>query len=766
MNRERASGGIKTMSLTITKMNIKDFGIYRDFTWSDSLPTFGQYNLIYGWNGSGKTTLSRIFAFLQQGRELPYGTVKLELSNGEVISDKEFIEWSQRLQVRVFNREFVNNNVFSSNGELGPIFVLGEENKHMQQKLNKIRNEITTKEPELHKLNSLKKDKEKQFDDFCASTARYIKATLRTADQDKYANYHRRNFKDTAESIKDKNTNEFILDKTRYDNLLRFIRSERKTKISHIDIKFSSVNSLVEEARRICGFTIATRVIKYLESNPDVNKWVWEGLELHRKYKTQKCLFCDQLLLETRIRDLEEHFNDEYKKLMDDLEKIVEKIDQTKRNAEMIKLPDEEKFYPDLRNDFRKIRFMFEDHLKKYISHLESLKDVLLVKKNNPFRKIDEQIPPFIDFNDELVQKVNEIIDKHNDRVQSHEDKVRNAKEQIEKSIVAENLERYLQLKSEIESLDSEINATKEAISSLKQQQLKLEQSLIEHRRPAEELNQDLANYLGHNEIRFEVSETGYRIMRNGNVAEHLSEGEQTAIAFLYFLKTLEAKDFDKNNGIVVIDDPISSLDSNALYQAFGFMKSQVKDVGQLFVLTHNFLFFRQVKHWFNNLKKYEKSEVRYYMLEVTKENENRKSRIVQLDPLLKDFETEYHYLFFLVYQMAKHGYNLANISQYHYLPNVARRLLEAFLEFKVPGSESLYRKIDEIKFDDAKKTKILRFCDTHSHNRIIDDIEQDPVILGEGPYIAKDIMDLIKEVDNEHYTRMVKLISSKCNSN
>lgn len=754
------------MSLTITKMNIKDFGIYRDFTWSDSLPTFGQYNLIYGWNGSGKTTLSRIFAFLQQGRELPYGDVKLELSNGEVISDKEFIEWSQRLQVRVFNREFVNNNVFSSNGELGPIFVLGEENKHMQQKLDKIRNEIKIKEPELHKLNSLKKDKEKQFDEFCASTARYIKETLRTADQDKYANYQRRYFKTTAELIKDKNTNEFILDRTRYNNLLSFIRSERKTKISHINIKFSSVISLVEEARRLCGFKIATRVIKYLESNPDVNKWVWEGLELHRKYKTKKCLFCDQLLLENRIRDLEEHFNNEYKKLMVALEELVRKIDQTKRNAEMIKLPDEEKFYPDLRNDFRKLRFMFEDYLKKYISHLESLKEVILVKKNNPFKKIDEQIPSFINFNDELVQKVNEIIDKHNERVQSHENEVRNAKEQIEKSIIAENLERYLQLKSELESLDSEINATEKAISSLKQQQLKLEQSLREHRRPAEELNQDLANYLGHNEIRFEVSETGYRIMRNGNVAEHLSEGEQTAIAFLYFLKTLEDKDFDKNNGIVVIDDPISSLDSNALYQAFGFMKSRVKDIGQLFVLTHNFLFFRQVRHWFNNLKKYEKSEVRYYMLEVTKENENRKSRIVQLDPLLKDFETEYHYLFFLVYQMATRGFNLANISQCHYLPNVARRLLEAFLEFKVPGSESLYRKIDEIKFDDAKKTKILRFCDTHSHNRIIDDIEQDPVILGEGPYIAKDIMDLIKEVDNEHYTRMVKLISSKCNRN
>ncbi len=42
------------------------------------------------------------------------------------------------------------------------------------------------------------------------------------------------------------------------------------------------------------------------------------------------------------------------------------------------------------------------------------------------------------------------------------------------------------------------------------------------------------------------------------------SEGERTAIAFLYFLKSLQDKSFDLANGIVVIDDPVSSLDANA----------------------------------------------------------------------------------------------------------------------------------------------------------------------------------------------------------
>ncbi len=44
---------------------LRDYGIFRDFTWPDDLPAFGRYNLIYGWSWSGKTTLSRLFRALE-----------------------------------------------------------------------------------------------------------------------------------------------------------------------------------------------------------------------------------------------------------------------------------------------------------------------------------------------------------------------------------------------------------------------------------------------------------------------------------------------------------------------------------------------------------------------------------------------------------------------------------------------------------------------------------------------------------------------------
>lgn len=748
------------MNRSITKLSIKGLGVFRDFTWPDNLPPFARYNLIYGWNGSGKTLISNVFAALQSGRKLDAGTATLELSNGERVSDEDFPEWSQRLQVRVFNRDFVNKNVFGTQGELGPIFVLGEKSKEAQQELDRLKSEIQKKEAEMDSLKRSKEEKTKEFDRFCTDSARLVRDTLRGPGQDDYVNYERPQFKRAAESLLRQNQRESMLDGAEFSQLLNFIRSERRSYIQPVRFSFDATRRLAEEACSLCGLSITVKVIEDLKARPDVNNWVREGLELHRKHGAEKCLFCNQQLPEDRIRALEAHFNDQYSRLVRDIELLIQKVRKSIDEAQSLQLPDGAKFYPDLQQRYRAYRLELDNMLKKHLEILKSIRAALETKKSNPFERCDDRIPS-ADFGDEAIQKVNEVINEHNERVENYEERVREAKVRIEKSIVAQKLQDYARLKDEIATLDNKIGEAKTQIEQLTNRQRELERSLIEHRRPAEELNQDLASYLGHSEIQLEVSETGYRIMRNGAMAESLSEGEQTAIAFLYFLKTLEGEDFNKANGIVVIDDPVSSLDSNSLYHAFGFMKSRVNDVGQLFVLTHNFLFFRQVRRWFKFLPK---NSVSYYMLEVTMENATRRSRLVLIDPLLREFESEYHYLFSVVYHACKGG-GSSGLAQYHYLPNVARRLLEAFLEFKVPGGKQLHEKLKAISeeiVDSAKKARILRFCDAHSHLNVIDDIDQDPVILGEGPFIAKDVMELIKAVDPNHFDQMVKLISDK----
>jgi wobble nucleotide-excising tRNase len=288
---------------------------------------------------------------------------------------------------------------------------------------------------------------------------------------------------------------------------------------------------------------------------------------------------------------------------------------------------------------------------------------------------------------------------------------------------------------------------------------------MVDHLKPAEELNEDLRRYLGHSELRLEIKDTGYAITRNGVAAMSLSEGEETALALLYFLKALKDRRFDLAKGVVVLDDPISSLDTNSLYLAFGFIRERTKDAAQLFILTHNFTFFRQVRNWFHHLKGQNKKDVsqrpaRFYMLDCLSDRDPRCSTIRPLDRLLEQFESEYHYLFYRIYSSATAPAR-AGLEDNYALPNIARRLLEAFLAFRQPAkSGELWQKMQDAEFDESKKVRILRLLHTHSHSGAIGEPEHDPSLLGETASVLKDLLEFLKAQDPGHFAAMVELVT------
>ena len=289
----------------------------------------------------------------------------------------------------------------------------------------------------------------------------------------------------------------------------------------------------------------------------------------------------------------------------------------------------------------------------------------------------------------------------------------------------------------------------------------------MEHRRPADELNDDLERYLGHRELTIGVRDTGYAIMRGGSVAASLSDGERTALALLYFLKTLGDRRFDAERGVVVLDDPVSSLDANAMYLALGFIRDRTQTAGQLFILTHNFSFFRQVRSWFHHIPRQkspnmDRRPARFYMLCEVASVESRRTTISRLDPLLEQYESEYHYLFSLVYREAQKA-SAGSLESSYYLPNVARRLLEAFLAFRLPHiAGDLWRKLESTKMEGASRTRVLRFVHTHSHSDLVGEPEHDPTILGEAQSVLVDLLELIELEDPEHYRAMVQVVDLK----
>lgn len=101
----------------------------------------------------------------------------------------------------------------------------------------------------------------------------------------------------------------------------------------------------------------------------------------------------------------------------------------------------------------------------------------------------------------------------------------------------------------------------------------------------------------------------GYTLVRsNGDVAtETLSEGERTFITFLYFAQSLQGSPQDEaepDDLLAVIDDPISSLDSDVLYAVSTIVRKIVEDlavgkgrVRQVLLMSHNAHFHKDVTY-------------------------------------------------------------------------------------------------------------------------------------------------------------------------
>lgn len=80
------------------------------------------------------------------------------------------------------------------------------------------------------------------------------------------------------------------------------------------------------------------------------------------------------------------------------------------------------------------------------------------------------------------------------------------------------------------------------------------------------------------------VMPDGYSLLReNGEIAaDTLSEGERTFITFLYFTQSLQGTPQERgelNDLVAVIDDPISSLDSDVLYAVSTIVRRIVADI-------------------------------------------------------------------------------------------------------------------------------------------------------------------------------------------
>jgi wobble nucleotide-excising tRNase len=746
-------------------------GIWSNFKKENTISDFAKFNLVYGWNGSGKTTLSRVFSAVQFKKgieEFPSAEFTLTLEDGTKIVSTQLEKSSAN--IFVFNGDFIHSNI-NWNEMVKSILLVSEEKIDEKKKLDKlipalekVNEEIRTKEAEVVKLD-------KDISGFLSDTAQSIKKKFQVLDTEDnyYFNYNKTKLevfiKANSADIK---SGKSIITDSEVALVTKACKPDIKKEIGaiqkHIDI--AVLKGLVSEVKDICDTSIVSATIGSLVKDAILQKWVEEGMLIH-KGKHNNCQFCGNVLSDERLAALENHFSDEFRKIKERGTAEVDVVESYKIDISL--LPQGTELYDEFREAYReKVEVMM------FLAHqinlaLDALKEVLKQKLTNPF-DVSLKIPEIEDgYAKDLtttVSELNEIINVHNLKTTNFQSEVKNSKRKLELhySSLSCKIFDYFGKNSKKAALVVESEALVTSAAAIKEETQKLQKDLSNETLGASKFNDNLHKFLGRDEISliFDNDKQGYKIIRTktGKQARNLSEGEKTAIAFVYFITKLKEHGNDPKKSIVVMDDPVSSFDSNHLFHAYAFLRANCSDVLQLIVMTHNFSFFKIVRDWMIGKNKKDKPvKSRIYCIEIICDN-GRKAVLKDANESLTKYNSEYHFLFAKLYSYVTK--TTLNVDDAFMTANLARKLLECFLSFKFPLKRNDFNLLVEAGIkDEIRREKIYRFINKYSHYQVID-IGEDSAetVLGEGENIISEIFEVIKDMDPVHHQEMITLVA------
>lgn len=767
---------------------IQNLGIYKDYKINAKLQPFNRFNLFYGWNGSGKTTISRLFRMIEKG-EIPndYINIKFNIEiESKKYNEKNYTSINEK--IFVFNEEFIEENI-SWDESINKILLLSEDKIKGVQEYKLIKEEINGNEATktkglkniyLEENNKLNKDY-KSIDDSYSKIAKNVKTFFQTIDpSDKeYSTLNKlkiQNILDNQEKLKviieDNQTQEDI------ENLIVSVKNEKKEMIKYIkkDIKIDNFISLYNKIKETLSNIVTAKVIERLKENNDISNWVNQGLELKRKYKNEICEFCGNTISITRIEELENHFNDEVTKIKKELETLSNDLNTYSIKQDEATI-DKALFYKENSTNIELLNNIIIAELSKLYKSIKSIEECIEEKKNNPFKKIEldgiNNVKEILDNYNKYITIQEQYVKETNDKTLNFERKTKEIKEKLAKYYLKNEFENedIINKRSEYKKYKDKIDNMKQNLENKQQRLNELESALSNESLGAEKFNEKLNVFLGYDELRLEFNNKlkGYEIIRKStnSKAHKLSEGEKTAIAFVYFLTKLKENDNKIEKSIIVIDDPISSFDNNKLFSAYSCIKCEFDDCKQIFILTHNFNFFKLIRDWVQTKKKkIEDKTEKYYSIYKVEPNIENGIRIGNVKNAGKSLNqtSEYDYVFDTVYKMKDKELNESEIFN---CGNACRKLLEAFLSFKFPKQRgdilSLLDKAFPTDEEIQNKNKVYKFINAYSHLNVIESTEISDIdtLLAESKGIVEIILNKMEQLDGEHYRAMVHNSSS-----
>jgi wobble nucleotide-excising tRNase len=419
-----------------------------------------------------------------------------------------------------------------------------------------------------------------------------------------------------------------------------------------------------------------------------------------------------------------------------------------------IKFPDEVRFASPFQLLYNKGISEFNAITNKYESQLDLLESDLTRKSGEIFNSIKATAIENVSFS-MAFDKIESAIKQHNKWLAAYEEIREAAIKKILNHFVAEFIdsERYNAKEQYSISAHEKIIKIDECYLANKSEMNSIMSQLNDIVMGQNELNIILKILLNRDDIQIAIQNDKFILNRGGHPAYSLSEGEKSAIAFSYFLTELKAirVKSELNQWIIFIDDPVSSLDSNHIFQVRSLLLDffMIDDYEQLFISTHNFEFFSMLK---DSILFNKSSKVSYYLL---KRNDDCNSELCSLPDTLLKYNSEYVSLFHLL----KEYKEFSNKTDFPYaimLPNVLRRFLELYTAMKFPSSKSLDNRIKEIfstQDGTYHKTKLLHWF---SHENQFEKVLQHDDKLIQIDDAIKELLDHIESNDPLHWKGLI----------
>lgn len=724
---------------------IKHIELKNDATYKNVqiLNDLKKVNYFYGANGVGKTSIGNILSDINN-----FPDSKIEWDNNE----KEIL---------VYNKQFVEKNFGENKKEHLGIFTLGKATKDELQIIEDLKDSITNLTSDITLKQSTLNSKKLEKNSIENTFKEKIWEIKNSFDSDLKIAFD--GFNSSKEKLKIAFLNNV---ETNFNELLSLEKLKEQyamlyaTEIIELEeIDFSFINNLfIKESdffsKPILGsddLDISILINKL--NNAD---WVFKGIG-YLDTKISNCPFCQQNIDSEEIKNnLNNYFDTKYTSELNQLKNIEQTF--LKNTLECFK-KFEEVFLQLHRSKINKNDLKEIENQVVILKEKIALNTILIKEKiNEPSRKIIlNDITENINIIKEFGFNLNIKIKENNDIIKN----LRKAKENYKKSVWKYFLECcksaheiYLSKIIPIEKAIIGIEKLKNSLTTklpLEEEALRLATSNLTSTKPTVDAINNLLKEFGFKGFSLNECSTGrYQIIReNGDLANNtLSEGEKTFLTFLYFIHLIKGAHNRENinkEKIILIDDPISSLDSTVLFIVSTLIKkiileiSQNKgDIKQIFILTHNVYFHKEISF----LKKIDKKYTKYFI--VRKYDNNT---VIEDCNDQNKIQTSYQLLWNEVKNTNGNGI---------YLQNAMRRILENFFGFLGPYyDEKIISSFEKIEEQDVVRS-LFSWVNDGSHC-IQDDINLSCIDNTTIPYkeIFKNIF--IKAGYESHYNMMIQ---------